>query len=95
MAPTLPIFWGHGKQDIQVDYDFSVQSAQTLASDLGISFHESEERLIEADLATESGDKSGVCFMSYSDLGHWMNDKEMDDLGVWIRALLPAGDAEV
>ncbi|GLB44539.1 putative phospholipase/Carboxylesterase [Lyophyllum shimeji] len=88
LAPTVPIFWGHGRLDFKVKYDFSFQSARALSSDLGIPFHESDKRLTPDDFK-EPGSAAGVRFMSYDHLGHWMNSSEMEDLHTWMTALLP------
>ncbi|KAF8064287.1 acyl-protein thioesterase 1 [Lyophyllum atratum] len=88
IASPLPIFWGHGRLDVQVDYNFSLRSAQTLSSDLGIPLHASDERLTSDDFK-DPGSIAGIRFISYDDLGHWMNELEMEDLHAWIAAVLP------
>ncbi|KIL54713.1 hypothetical protein M378DRAFT_92031, partial [Amanita muscaria Koide BX008] len=35
LGEHLPLFWGHGKCDGQVKYEFALASAKQLASDLG------------------------------------------------------------
>jgi len=93
LAPTLSIFWGHGCLDLQVRYDFALECAQTLASDLGIPFRETEENLDPTDFS-EPGSRLGLRFMTYKMLPHWMCGPEMEDLGVWMEALIPRNSAE-
>lgn len=32
---------------------------------------------------------AGLLFYSYEDLGHWFNEKELEDLARWISVLIP------
>ncbi|KAG6864853.1 hypothetical protein C0991_006754 [Blastosporella zonata] len=137
-GPSLPIFWGHGRDDERLKIKFSRSTAVILASDLGVPFNGYTGRLGSSDPESEPGIESnasssepttaeaalsdsdesigsieadplpppmntslaealgvdalrepGVRFVTYADLGHWMNEAMLQDLGVWIRALLP------
>ncbi|KAG6872330.1 hypothetical protein C0995_010751 [Termitomyces sp. Mi166 len=119
-APSLPIFWGHGRLDPRLKIEFSLSTAETLASDLGVSFTAHFGRLGILNIAPTfpDGEVTGsmsstkdsltsvdaslvevpdvaalkqpsVHFVTYEELGHWMNEAELLDLGVWIRVLLP------
>lgn len=89
IAPSLPIFWGHGRFDEQVDYSFSVGAAETLANELNVPFRTMNERLIPEQFKADNG-TAGVTFVTYDRLGHWIQiPEEMNDLSVWIEACLP------
>ncbi|KAG5641290.1 hypothetical protein DXG03_005567 [Asterophora parasitica] len=92
-ARNLPFFWGHGRIDPRLKIRFSVETAQTLSADLGIPFYESVERLKPDDFK-EPGSSAGLRFVTYDDLGHWMDNTMMEDLNVWIRAILTKNPAE-
>ena len=90
----MPIFWGHGRLDRQVEYEFSVKAAETLASDLNIPFHTMNERLALEQFKIDSSNE-GLIFVTYDPLGHWIQTpEEMQDLGVWIEACLPHNGGE-
>jgi len=89
IAPSLPIFWGHGQLDHQVEHEFSLKAAETLASELNIQFHATSQRLALERFKTDSGN-AGLTFVTYDQLGHWIQTpEEMQDLSVWIEACLP------
>ncbi|KAG6856189.1 hypothetical protein H0H87_006729 [Tephrocybe sp. NHM501043] len=44
-APSLPIFWGHGRNDERLKIDFSLSTAEALASSLGVPFNAYTGRL--------------------------------------------------
>ncbi|KAG6856188.1 hypothetical protein H0H87_006728 [Tephrocybe sp. NHM501043] len=128
LAPTLPIFWGHGSTDPLVRVEFALETAGELASDLEVPFalytgrlgaffteplvsdpepfdndsepsdassasagsmEESQAHVPRAALAAEELKRPGIFFVTYKNLDHWMNDVELQDLGIWLRALLP------
>jgi lysophospholipase-2 len=35
---------------------------------------------------------AGLRFYSYEGLGHWFDEKELEDLVIWISTLLPSGE---
>ncbi|KAF9458712.1 acyl-protein thioesterase 1 [Collybia nuda] len=91
LAPSLPIFWGHGRVDQQIEYHFSVKAAETLANDLDIPFNGSLERLTPEELSSQSTTPTpGLRFLTYPWLGHSVNDLEMRELAVWFSKYLPA-----
>ena len=87
-AKQIPIFWGHGKEDLQVNYEFSIKTAETLASDLEVPF-QSYENMALTRKELEKFPPEGLRFHSYGDLSHWVNDQELMDLYAWILFLLP------
>ncbi|KAM6493509.1 acyl-protein thioesterase 1, partial [Amanita muscaria] len=88
LAAHLPLFWGHGKCDGQVKYDFALASAKQLAADLGVRFRLKEKGQMREDL--EKNGIDGLRFHSYpSLLGHQIAQEEFDDLVVWAAYLLP------
>ncbi|KAG5731398.1 Acyl-protein thioesterase 1 [Termitomyces sp. T112] len=111
--PLSPIFWGHGRLDDRLEIDFSLNTARTLASDLGVPFTkhvgrfsvpnimpistDGETRGLTEDSLTLIDEDRGVAvlkqpsvhFVTYEQLGHWMNEAELLDLGAWFCALLP------
>ena len=87
-AKQIPIFWGHGKQDLQVDYEFSIKSAETLASNLEVRFQPYENVALTRE-ELEKNPPEGLRFHSYGNLGHWFNERELMDLFTWILFLLP------
>ncbi|PFH50375.1 hypothetical protein AMATHDRAFT_61200 [Amanita thiersii Skay4041] len=87
IATDIPIFWGHGKCDAQVNHDFAMASARQLTVDLGVRFQAKEKALVREEL--EKNGAHGIRFHSYATLGHWIAPEELDDLAVWIAHLLP------
>ena len=87
LGSRVPLFWGHGKCDGQVKYDFALTSAKQLAADLGVRFQSKEKAQTREDL--EKNGVDGVRFHSYQLLGHWIAPDELDDLVVWLAYLLP------
>ena len=87
LAAHLPLFWGHGKCDGQVKYEFALASAKQLASELGIRFQLKENAQTREDL--EENGIDGLQFHTYRSLGHWIAPNELDDLAVWAAYLLP------
>ena len=87
LASHLPLFWGHGKCDGQVKYEFALASAKQLASDLGVRFQLKEKAQTREEL--EKNGIDGLRFHTYPSLGHWIAPDELDDLVVWAAYLLP------
>ncbi|KIL54732.1 hypothetical protein M378DRAFT_18603 [Amanita muscaria Koide BX008] len=88
LVAHLPLFWGHGKCDGQVKYDFALASTKQLAADLGVQFQLKEKGQMREDL--EKNWIDGLRFHSYpSLLGHRIAQEEFDDLVVWAAYLLP------
>jgi lysophospholipase I len=87
-AKQIPIFWGHGKEDLQVDYEFSIKTAETLASNLEVPF-QSYENIALTRKELEKNPPEGLRFHSYGNLRHWVNEQELMDLYAWILFLLP------
>jgi len=81
-SSSIPVFWGHGTDDSQVDHEFSRSCAATLASDLGIPFRVHSG-------GHEVGAMEGLDFHSYEGLGHAFNNDELNDLKTWIKGLIP------
>ncbi|KAG6830145.1 hypothetical protein H0H92_002009 [Tricholoma furcatifolium] len=67
-ASSLPIFWGHGRDDERLDISFSLKTAVTLASDLGILFASYHGRLGE-ELEREDDAESGFDSDTIHELG--------------------------
>ncbi|KAF8800237.1 Phospholipase/carboxylesterase [Phlegmacium glaucopus] len=88
LAKQIPIFWGHGKQDLQVDHEFSLECAKTLSSHLEIPFRSYENVALTRQELQETS-SHGLRFYSYESLGHMVGIQELDDLFVWVRFLLP------
>ncbi|KAF8346550.1 acyl-protein thioesterase 1 [Amanita rubescens] len=87
LAAHVPLFWAHGKSDLQVRHDFALASAKQLASDLGVRFQLKERTQTRDDLERNGVD--GLRFHTYPLLGHWITPDELDDLVVWVAYLLP------
>ncbi|KAF9529906.1 acyl-protein thioesterase 1 [Crepidotus variabilis] len=88
---NLPIFWGHGTTDPQVPHDYWKSIAQQLATTIEVPFLDSpgdrnEVRLTKEDI--ERDGLGGLRFLSYPDLGHWLSEEVLNDLNVWIGAVL-------
>lgn len=87
-AKQIPIFWGHGKKDLQVNHKFTLQCAETLASHLQVPFR-SYQKVAMTHQELQENSPKGLRFYSYETLGHSINDQELEDLIVWILFLLP------
>lgn len=85
----MPIFWGHGTKDRQVDFKLWKELAEVFAGDLGIPFIDSEQSVWMADWTLRENGMTGLLFYSHEDLGHWFNEKELEDLAKWISILIP------
>ncbi|TXT13218.1 hypothetical protein VHUM_01619 [Vanrija humicola] len=76
-ANALPVFWGHGKDDQVVEYQWGAKSVELLEQ-LGF------KRLP----AGETFARPGLRFESYPGMGHSSSPKEIDDLRDWLTAAL-------
>jgi len=74
-ATTIPIFWGHGKDDPLVPMSIVGQSREELQ---GVGVNE----------AKESGEP-GIFFNLYPNMGHSANPKEIDDWANWLKKVIP------
>lgn len=84
LASSIPIFWGHGDADKQVDHSFSRGCAEKLASELGVPFISATDRLGAEILQ----DKKGLRFHTYPNMPHWFGLEEFEDIVVWLGSLL-------
>ncbi|TFK36143.1 Phospholipase/Carboxylesterase-domain-containing protein [Crucibulum laeve] len=89
LASEIPLFWAHGQVDLQVEYGFSVNSARTLAAQLGAPFRSiaADQRLDPVELARR-GSLKGTIFCSYEKMSHTIFMNELFNLSVWISVLL-------
>jgi len=76
-------------EDRQVDFKLWKEVAEVFAGDLGIPFIDSEQPVWITDRGSRENGMAGLLFYSYEDLGHWFNEKEMEDLARWIIILIP------
>ena len=74
--------------DRQVDYEFSIKCAGTLAANLEVRFQSYGDVTLTSE-ELEKISPEGLRFHSYGNLGHWVNERELMDLYVWILSLLP------
>jgi hypothetical protein len=88
-SKDLSIFWGHGDSDKQVNHDAWKELAEILAREIGIPFryHHDDGSRLEAESLKKSG-TNALLFHTYEGLGHWFNEKEIEDLIIWISVVL-------
>ena len=72
--------------DRQVNHEFFIKCAETLASNLEVRF-QSYENVTLTRKELEKNSPEGLKF--HSKLGHWVNKQELVDLFAWILFLLP------
>lgn len=75
-AKKLPIFWGHGKADPLVVYEACQQSITYLKKDVGI-------------VDAKDGETTGLWFKGYEGVPHSVCEEEVEDLGTWLKSVLP------
>ena len=75
-AKLVPIFWGHGQQDVKVKYDWVEPSVTFLKNDLNIR-------------EASRDDVCGLELHSYKGLEHGTRDDELQDLQAWLRKVIP------
>lgn len=85
LLPSIPLFFTHGTADQQVNYKFALEAAETFAEQLKIPFHFSESSFPPG---VQEGDLAGLRFHSYEDMGHEILETELEDLRLWIAAIL-------
>ncbi|KIM76037.1 hypothetical protein PILCRDRAFT_798152 [Piloderma croceum F 1598] len=87
LFPSIPLFFAHGTADMQINYQFACDAAETFASQLRLPFHLSEPSLSKTPLL--ESDLIGLRFHSYQGMGHTISEMELEDLRLWIAAVLP------
>jgi len=91
IAPSIPIFWGHGTVDAQVDHDMAFTAASNLAQVLNIPIRMVVDE-VKPEKAPLSPKDPGIRFNSYKGLVHWIDpEDELADLVVWIQGVVPMG----
>ena len=78
-AKKLPIFWGHGRSDPLVKFEWAERSIEFIKNGLGIPEATKENPI-------------GVEFHAYPGLVHSANDQELDDLQQWLEKVIPTKD---
>ena len=76
---TVPIFWGHGKDDYTVKYILGLRSAEMLRKAVGIP-----------QGARDAPQNGGLIFYAYDGLQHSTSPQELHDLKEWLRKVIPA-----
>lgn len=76
-AKKLPIFWGHGKNDPLVKYQFA---------EMSLNFLKNELRIPEAT----KENPVGIEHHAYPGLVHSASDEEIEDLQAWLEKVMPA-----
>lgn len=75
-ATSLPVFFGHGKADDVVSYQYAEKSVDVLKNTLGFP-------------TASASDFHGVRFESYDRLGHSVDMRVVNDVGEWLKEVLP------
>jgi hypothetical protein len=88
LFPSIPLFFAHGTADRQVNHKFACDAAETFASQLEIPFHFSESSLSAIALLEGDLQVVGMRFQSYQGMGHEILEMELEDLRLWIAAIL-------
>lgn len=76
-AASIPIFWGQGADDPLVRPELARRSADFVIEQIG------------TPAAPSTGELKGLSYNSYNGVGHSTNQKELDDLKVWLKKALP------
>ena len=87
----LPIFWGHGANDVQIPHDAWKPFAKDFAVGIGKPFIDSTGNRVTTRLTKEEIQKDGLDglrFLSYPGLAHSIFRDELRDLSVWVGAIL-------
>ncbi|TFK72060.1 lysophospholipase I [Pluteus cervinus] len=77
-APSIPVFWGHGKIDPLVKMQHVETSAENLVKELGMP---------KASSPTEA---KGLSWNLYDNVGHATCTEELDQMKEWIKNAIPA-----
>lgn len=89
IAPSIPVFWGHGTKDAQVNHDKAFRAASDLARDLNIPIHMLVDNVPIGDKDPPSPKDPGIRFNSYKGLVHWIDPvDELADLVTWIQGVV-------
>ena len=92
IAPSIPVFWGHGTIDAQVHHDKAFAAASTLAQVLNVPIR---HNVSIGETAQLSPKDPGIRFNSYEGLPHWIDpEDELSDLVMWIRGVIPTIEAK-
>ncbi|KAG6329577.1 hypothetical protein ID866_9512 [Astraeus odoratus] len=75
-AASLPIFWGHGEDDLLVPHSIAQQSVEYLTKDIALS---TQERI----------GGPGLKIVSYTGLEHSTSEKELDDVTEFLKCVIP------
>lgn len=76
-ARTIPIFWGHGKDDPLITYGLATASKQLLEKELGVK-EATEENV------------NGLEFHGYDGLEHSADPEELQHLRAWLKKVIKA-----
>jgi lysophospholipase-1 len=77
-AKSLPIFWGHGSGDPLVRYELCTKSVEYLKTTCGIP-----------ELGAGDESINGMRCKVYRGMAHTSCPEELNDLKVWLRAVIP------
>lgn len=77
-ASTVPIFWGHGKQDPLVSYRFAEMSKEILVKDFGF-----------LSLEHNKIGQPGLTFMLYPGLEHSTSEDEIGHMKEFLAHVVP------
>ncbi|KAJ7940296.1 Phospholipase/carboxylesterase/thioesterase [Mycena leptocephala] len=76
-AASIPIFWGQGADDPLVRPELARRSADFVIEQIG------------TPAAPSTGELKGLSYNSYDGVGHSTNQRELEDLKVWLKKALP------
>ncbi|KAJ6519287.1 lysophospholipase I [Mycena sanguinolenta] len=97
-ASSIPIFWGHGTEDPLVTHELGRVSADFVISEFGIPPAPAPSlstRILDflgpniARPLQPRATPAGLAFHSYHGLKHELGAEELDDLALWLTAVLP------
>ncbi|RSH95212.1 hypothetical protein EHS25_000298 [Saitozyma podzolica] len=77
-AKDIPIFWGHGKDDPVVEYEYGVRSVELLTKKLGFP-------LVPTNTPFA---RPGLRFESYPGMAHSSSPQEIADFKAWLAEAL-------
>ncbi|KAL4062861.1 Phospholipase/carboxylesterase/thioesterase [Scleroderma yunnanense] len=76
-AASLPVFWGHGADDLLIPHSIARRSVERLTQDFGFPSQ------------NEFGSDSGLKLVTYPDLDHSTSEKELDDVAEFLKHVVP------